>query len=193
MQREALFNKSERQVAESQLATVQQQLAELQAQSSHIQELHKDIQESQGLVKEKDRKVRVWKACKHNCCSCTYSVWWLTSCLLVWADHRAVKGGVSAKGGPGSSVASSRHHILLFLYPSWQPWATNGTAEQDRHPHPAAPGENIDTKDVHNVMIPKKIDVTLLFSVTFLQDWEKKHKQVVTIYRSHLLAAVQVS
>lgn len=25
-----------------------------------------------------------------------------------------------------------------------------------------------------------------------LQDWEKKHKQVVTIYRSHLLAAVQV-
>lgn len=24
------------------------------------------------------------------------------------------------------------------------------------------------------------------------QDWEKKHKQVVTIYRSHLLAAVQV-
>lgn len=58
MQREALFNKSERQVAESQLAAVQQQLAELQARSSHIQELHKDIQESQGLVKEKDRKVR---------------------------------------------------------------------------------------------------------------------------------------
>lgn len=25
-----------------------------------------------------------------------------------------------------------------------------------------------------------------------LQEWEKKHKQVVTIYRSHLLAAVQV-
>lgn len=58
MQREALFNKSERQVAESQLASVQQQLAELQAKSSHIQELHKDIQESQGLVKERDRKVR---------------------------------------------------------------------------------------------------------------------------------------
>lgn len=31
------------------------------------------------------------------------------------------------------------------------------------------------------------------FSVTFMQDWERKHKQVVTIYRSHLLAAVQVS
>eukprot|EP00066_Takifugu_rubripes_P023867 XP_011613133.1 PREDICTED: ankyrin repeat domain-containing protein 24-like [Takifugu rubripes] len=58
VQREALFNKSERQVAESQLASVQQQLADLQAKSSHIQELHKDIQESQGLVKEKDRKVR---------------------------------------------------------------------------------------------------------------------------------------
>lgn len=58
VQREALFNKSERQVAESQLATVQKQLAELQAQSTHIQELHKDIQESQSLVKEKDRKVR---------------------------------------------------------------------------------------------------------------------------------------
>ncbi|KAF0042211.1 hypothetical protein F2P81_005743 [Scophthalmus maximus] len=57
VQREALFNKSERQVAESQLATVQQQLAELQAQSNHIQELHKDIQDSQGLVKEKDRKI----------------------------------------------------------------------------------------------------------------------------------------
>ena len=68
VQREALFNKSERQVAESQLATVQQQLAELQAQSSHIQELHKDIQESQGLVKEKDRKVRVQRSCSHNCC-----------------------------------------------------------------------------------------------------------------------------
>lgn len=62
MQREALFNKSERQVAESQLATVQQQLAELKAQSSHIQELHKDMQESQGLVKEKDRKVSIQQA-----------------------------------------------------------------------------------------------------------------------------------
>lgn len=62
VQREALFNKSERQVAESQLATVQQQLAELQAKSSHIQELHKNIQESQGLVKEKDCKVSIQKA-----------------------------------------------------------------------------------------------------------------------------------
>uniref|UniRef100_A0A3P9HSI1 Ankyrin repeat domain 24 n=1 Tax=Oryzias latipes TaxID=8090 RepID=A0A3P9HSI1_ORYLA len=57
VQREALFHKSERQAAESQLAAVRQQLSELQAQSSHIQELHRDIQESQGLVKEKDRKI----------------------------------------------------------------------------------------------------------------------------------------
>lgn len=58
VQREALFNKSERQVAESQLAAIQQKLSEIQAQSSHIQELHNGIQESQNLVKEKDRKVR---------------------------------------------------------------------------------------------------------------------------------------
>ena len=112
VQREALFNKSERQVAESQLATVQQQLAELQAKSSHIQELHKDIQESQGLVKEKDRKVRVRKAR------------WLKSwggrtyvCRLC-ADNRAVKGDFSAEGGPGRSVAASGDHLLL-VHPSW--------------------------------------------------------------------------
>lgn len=57
MQRDALFNKSERQVAESQLETVKKQLADLQAESTHIQQLHQDIQDSQGLVKEKDRKV----------------------------------------------------------------------------------------------------------------------------------------
>ena len=57
MQREALFNKSERQVAEAQVAAVQKQLEELQAQSSHVQQLHQDIQHSQGLIKEKDRKV----------------------------------------------------------------------------------------------------------------------------------------
>lgn len=59
VQREALFNKSERQVAEAQLLTVQQQLADLQAQSSHIQQLHQDIQDSKGLIKEKDHKVSV--------------------------------------------------------------------------------------------------------------------------------------
>lgn len=59
VQREALFHKSERQVAEAQLQTVQQQLADLQAQSSHIQQLHQDIQHSKGLIKEKDHKVCV--------------------------------------------------------------------------------------------------------------------------------------
>lgn len=58
VQREALFNKSERQAAEEQLAATQKQLVDLQAQSSHVQELHKGIQDSQGLIKEKDRKVR---------------------------------------------------------------------------------------------------------------------------------------
>ena len=57
VQRDALFNKSERQAAEAQLATVQKQMSDLQAQSSHVQELHNNIQESQGQVKEKDRKV----------------------------------------------------------------------------------------------------------------------------------------
>ncbi|XP_016121621.1 ankyrin repeat domain-containing protein 24-like, partial [Sinocyclocheilus grahami] len=57
VQREALFNKSERQVAESQLEAVKKQLADLQAESTHIQQLHQDIQDSQGLIKEKDRKI----------------------------------------------------------------------------------------------------------------------------------------
>ncbi|KAM9461432.1 uncharacterized protein ankrd24 [Clarias gariepinus] len=57
VQREALFNKSERQAAEAQLLTVQQQLADLQAQSSHIQQLHQDIQQSKGIIKEKDHKI----------------------------------------------------------------------------------------------------------------------------------------
>lgn len=42
-------------------------------------------------------------------------------------------------------------------------------------------------------MMFSRLWVTATFSVAFLQDWERKHKQVVTIYRSHLLAAVQVS
>uniref|UniRef100_A0A3Q3KGA3 Uncharacterized protein n=1 Tax=Monopterus albus TaxID=43700 RepID=A0A3Q3KGA3_MONAL len=109
VQREALFSKSERQAAESQLATVQQQLADLQAQSSHIQELHKDIQESQGLVKEKDRKIT----------ELSKEVFRLKEAL----------GALSPPLGITSSSSSS--------------------------------------------------------------DWERKHKQVVAVYRSHLLAAVQ--
>ncbi|KAA0712264.1 Ankyrin repeat domain-containing protein 24 [Triplophysa tibetana] len=57
VQRDALFNKSERQVAEAELEAVKKQLADLQAESTHIQLLHQDIQHSQGLIKEKDRKI----------------------------------------------------------------------------------------------------------------------------------------
>ncbi|CAG07939.1 unnamed protein product, partial [Tetraodon nigroviridis] len=107
VQREALFNKSERQVAESQLATVQQQLAELQAKSSHIQELHKDIQESQGLVKEKDRKVRalqdLWK-----CQGKTH--------VFAFAQITELSKEVfRLKEAPGSSVSSSGPCLFLLL------------------------------------------------------------------------------
>ncbi|XP_042339676.1 ankyrin repeat domain-containing protein 24 [Plectropomus leopardus] len=134
VQREALFNKSERQVAESQLATVQQQLAELQAQSSHIQELHKGIQESQGLVKEKDRKIT----------DLSKEVFRLKEAL----------GALSPPLGiTSSSSSSSTHH--------------------------ANPGQQMALQNRISILTQQ------------LQDWERKHKQVVTVYRSHLLAAVQ--
>ncbi|GAA6221519.1 ankyrin repeat domain-containing protein 24 isoform X1 [Lates japonicus] len=133
VQREALFNKSERQVAESQLATVQQQLAELQAQSSHIQELHKDIQESQGLVKEKDRKIT----------ELSKEVFRLKEAL----------GALSPPLGFTSSSSSSTHH--------------------------SNPGQQMALQNRISILTQQ------------LQDWERKHKQVVTVYRSHLLAAVQ--
>ncbi|XP_040896571.1 ankyrin repeat domain-containing protein 24 [Toxotes jaculatrix] len=132
VQREALFNKSERQVAESQLATVQQQLAELQAQSSHIQELHKDIQESQGLVKEKDRKIT----------ELSKEVFRLKEAL----------GALSPPLGITSS-SSSTHH--------------------------GNPGQQMALQNRISILTQQ------------LQDWERKHKQVVAVYRSHLLAAVQ--
>ncbi|XP_068599941.1 ankyrin repeat domain-containing protein 24 [Brachionichthys hirsutus] len=132
VQREALFNKSERQVAESQLATVQQQLAELRAQSGHIQELHKDIQESQGLVKEKDRKIT----------ELSKDVFRLKEAL----------GALSPPLGI-TSTPSSTHH--------------------------GNPGQQMALQNRNSILTQQ------------LQDWERKHKQVVTIYRSHLLAAVQ--
>ncbi|XP_060889133.1 ankyrin repeat domain-containing protein 24 [Labrus mixtus] len=132
VQRDALFNKSERQVAESQLATVQQQLAELQAKSSHIQELHKDIQESQGLVKEKDRKIT----------ELSKEVFRLKEAL----------GALSPPLGITSS-SSSTHH--------------------------GNPGQQVAWQNRIAILTQQ------------LQDWERKHKQVVAIYRSHLLAAVQ--
>uniref|UniRef100_A0A668U2C2 Ankyrin repeat domain 24 n=1 Tax=Oreochromis aureus TaxID=47969 RepID=A0A668U2C2_OREAU len=132
VQREALFNKSERQVAESQLATVQKQLAELQAQSTHIQELHKDIQESQSLVKEKDRKIT----------ELSKEVFRLKEAL----------GALSPPLGITSS-SSSTHH--------------------------GNPGQQMALQNRIAILTQQ------------LQDWERKHKQVVTVYRSHLLAAVQ--
>ncbi|KAM9357921.1 uncharacterized protein ankrd24 [Symphorus nematophorus] len=134
VQREALFNKSERQVAESQLATVQQQLTELQAQSSHIQELHKDIQESQGLVKEKDRKIT----------ELSKEVFRLKEAL----------GALSPPLGiTSSSSSTSTHH--------------------------GNPGQQVALQNRISILTQQ------------IQDWERKHKQVVAIYRSHLLAAVQ--
>ncbi|XP_039984725.1 ankyrin repeat domain-containing protein 24 [Xiphias gladius] len=133
VQREALFNKSERQVAESQLATVQQQLAELHAKSSHIQELHKDIQESQGLVKEKDRKIT----------ELSKEVFRLKEAL----------GALSPPLGITSSASPSTHH--------------------------GNPGQQMALQNRISILTQQ------------LQDWERKHKQVVAVYRSHLLAAVQ--
>ncbi|KAM4547835.1 uncharacterized protein ankrd24 isoform 2-T2 [Odontesthes bonariensis] len=134
VQREALFNKSERQVAESQLATVQQQLAELQTQSSHIQELHRDIQESQGLVKEKDRKIT----------ELSKEVFRLKEAL----------GALSPPLGISSSPSSS----------------------STQHGNP---GQQMALQNRISILTQQ------------LQDWERKHKHVVAVYRSHLLAAVQ--
>ncbi|XP_047231295.1 ankyrin repeat domain-containing protein 24 isoform X2 [Girardinichthys multiradiatus] len=134
VQREALFHKSERQAAESQLVSVQKQLSELQSQSSHIQELHKDIQESQGLVKEKDRKIT----------ELSKEVFRLKEAL----------GALSPPLGiPSSSSSSSTQH--------------------------GNPGQQVALQNRIGILTHQ------------LQDWERKHKQVVTVYRSHLLAAVQ--
>ncbi|XP_024135242.1 ankyrin repeat domain-containing protein 24 isoform X2 [Oryzias melastigma] len=132
VQREALFHKSERQAAESQLVAVQQRLSELQAQSSHIQELHKDIQESQGLVKEKDRKIT----------ELSKEVFRLKEAL----------GALSPPLGISSSSSTSHH----------------GNQGQQ-------------------VALQNRISIL----TQQLQDWERKHKQVVAVYRSHLLSAVQ--
>uniref|UniRef100_A0A3B3WTK2 Uncharacterized protein n=1 Tax=Poecilia mexicana TaxID=48701 RepID=A0A3B3WTK2_9TELE len=133
VQREALFHKSERQAAESQLVTVQKQLSELQSQSSHIQELHKDIQESQGLVKEKDRKIT----------ELSKEVFRLKEALGAlsppFASPSPPSSSFTQHGNPGQQVALQNRIGILTQQ---------------------------------------------------LQDWERKHKQVVAVYRSHLLAAV---
>ncbi|KAM6962423.1 uncharacterized protein ankrd24 [Aplochiton taeniatus] len=135
VQREALFNKSERQVAEAQLGKVQQQLADLQAQSSHIQELHKDIQESKGLVKEKDRKIT----------ELSKEVFGLKEAL----------GALTPPMGFTSSSSSSPSH------------------------HHGNPGQQVALQNRVSALSQQ------------IQDWERKHRQVITVYRTHLLAAVQ--
>ncbi|XP_072516377.1 uncharacterized protein ankrd24 isoform X1 [Salminus brasiliensis] len=130
VQREALFNKSERQVAEAQLLTVQQQLADLQAQSTHIQELHQDIQHSQGLIKEKDRKIT----------ELSKEVFRLKEALGALTPPLGLPPSTPSSGIPGQQLALQNRVSALTQQ---------------------------------------------------LQDWERKHKAVVAIYRSHLLAAVQ--
>uniref|UniRef100_A0A3Q2R3X2 Ankyrin repeat domain 24 n=1 Tax=Fundulus heteroclitus TaxID=8078 RepID=A0A3Q2R3X2_FUNHE len=134
VQREALFHKSERQAAESQMVAVQKQLSELQAQSTHIQKLHKDIQDSQGLVKEKDRKIT----------ELSKEVFRLKEAL----------GALSLPLGiPSAPLSSSTQH--------------------------GNPGQQVALQNRIGILTQQ------------LQDWERKHKQVVAVYRSHLLAAVQ--
>ncbi|XP_077573135.1 uncharacterized protein ankrd24 [Stigmatopora nigra] len=132
VQREALFNKSERQAAETQMAAVQKQFQELQAKSSHIQELHANIQESQGLVREKDRKIT----------ELSKEVFRLKEAL----------GSLSPPLGITSSSTQTQH---------------------------GNPGPQVAQQNKISILNQQ------------LQDWERKHKQVVAVYRSHLLAAVQ--
>ncbi|KAK7126909.1 hypothetical protein R3I94_018175 [Phoxinus phoxinus] len=130
VQRDALFNKSERQVAESQLETVKKQLADLQAESTHIQQLHQDIQHSQGLVKEKDRKIT----------ELSKEVFRLKEALGALSPPLGRSQSPTSSGTPGQQLALQNRVTTLTQQ---------------------------------------------------LQDWERKHKAVVSIYRSHLLAAVQ--
>ncbi|XP_035379026.1 ankyrin repeat domain-containing protein 24 isoform X2 [Electrophorus electricus] len=131
VQRDALFNKSERQVAEAQLLAVQQQLAELQAQSTHVQQLHDDMQHSQSLIKEKDRKIT----------ELSKEVFRLKEAL----------GALT----PPLGIASSSP------------------------PSAGIPGQQLALQNRVSALTQQ------------LQDSERKHKAVVAIYRSHLLAAVQ--
>ncbi|XP_052394301.1 ankyrin repeat domain-containing protein 24-like [Carassius gibelio] len=130
VQREALFNKSERQVAESQLETVKKQLADLQAESTHIHQLHQDIQDSQGLIKEKDRKIT----------ELSKEVFRLKEALGSLTPPLGRSRSPPSSGTPGQQLALQNRVTALTQQ---------------------------------------------------LQDWERKHKAVVSIYRSHLLAAVQ--
>ncbi|XP_016356117.1 ankyrin repeat domain-containing protein 24-like [Sinocyclocheilus anshuiensis] len=130
VQREALFNKSERQVAESKLETVKKQQADLQAESTHIHQLRQDIQNSQGLIKEKDRKIT----------ELSKEVFRLKEALGALTPPLGRSPSPPSSGIPGQQLALQNRVTALTQQ---------------------------------------------------LQDWERKHKAVVSIYRSHLLAAVQ--
>lgn len=131
VQRDALFNKSERQVAEAELEAVKKQLADLQAESTHIQQLHQDIQHSQGLIKEKDRKIT----------ELSKEVFRLKEALGALTPPLGRSPSPPSLGGiPGQQLALQNRVTALTQQ---------------------------------------------------LQEWERKHKAVVTTYRSHLLAAVQ--
>ncbi|XP_020558494.1 ankyrin repeat domain-containing protein 24 [Oryzias latipes] len=155
VQREALFHKSERQAAESQLAAVRQQLSELQAQSSHIQELHRDIQESQGLVKEKDRKVgdRGSRRVRGQEDQLILSLQITELSKEVFRLKEALGALSPPLGITSTSSSSSAHH--------------------------GNPGQQMALQNRIAILTQQ------------LQDWERKHKQVVAVYRSHLLSAVQ--
>ncbi|CAL8348392.1 unnamed protein product [Gadus morhua 'NCC'] len=143
VQRDALFNKSERQVAEAQLATVQKQMSDLQAQSSHVQELHKNIQESQGQVKEKDRKIT----------DLSKEVFRLKEALGALSPPLGISSSSSSSSPPSPSNLSPAHHNN--------------------------PGQQVALQNRVAILTQQ------------LQDWERRHKQVVAVYRSHLLSAVQ--
>lgn len=193
VQREALFNKSERQVAESQLATVQQQLAELKAQSSHIQELHNNIQESQGLVKEKDRKV--WIPPDHDNCSeynARSDVCFSLQITELSKEVFRLKEALGALTPPLGITSSSftTHHSNPGQQVALQNRISILTQQLQVRRRQTGESDEVGKAERN----PERLALTSACNVfPLLQDWEKKHKHVVTIYRSHLLSAVQVS
>ncbi|MBN3323024.1 ANR24 protein, partial [Atractosteus spatula] len=129
VQREALFNKSERQAAEAQLGAAQQQLSDLQAQSGKLQELRTSIEDAQGLVKEKDRKIT----------ELSKEVFRLKEALGSLTPPLASAPPVAPSTQGQQGALQSRVAALQKQ----------------------------------------------------LQDWDRKHRAVVSVYRAHLLSAVQ--
>ncbi|KAI5101583.1 ankyrin repeat domain-containing protein 24 isoform X3 [Silurus meridionalis] len=111
VQREALFNKSERQVAEAQLLAVQQQLADLQSESSHIQQLHQDIQDSKGLIKEKDHKIT----------ELSKDVFRLKEALGALTPPMGLSASTTSSGIPGQQLAlQNRVSALTQQLQDWE-------------------------------------------------------------------------